>query len=444
MRVQALVLGEDLDVPVHAAKGILRIGNDAALLDEGIHAQGREEPGRAVGRQDVVGSRVVIAQGLRRVAAQENGARVADFGHDLEGILRDDLQVLGGDGIGRLDELVQGLSHENIAVILDGLADDISPGKLFDEAVDLLRDPVRQGLVRREQDGAGHGVVLRLGQEVRRDVSGVRRVVCQDQDLTGSRDRVDAGHAEAGLFGQGDKNIAGAGDLVDAGNGLCAVGKGRDGLGPAHLVDLIRAGDVRCDQGARGGFSIRAGGRRDHDPFHARHFGRNHVHQDTGRIGRPSARHIAAGGSDRRHLLTQDGPLLRGRDPALGHLFLVVGADIGRCPADDLDEFGRQGRVGLLDLLTAHPDRVLGQDAVVEFLLQGKDRLVPPRADVIDDLPHGLFIFGIAGRTPSQQGLQSLAAGVLGQFHNSHTGHDRSFPPPGAAAVKVLQVYVQV
>ena len=45
-------------------------------------------------------------------------------------------------------------------------------------------------------------------------------------------------------LGQGDKDVAGAQDLVDPGHALGAIGQGGDGLGAAHAEDAAHAGDV--------------------------------------------------------------------------------------------------------------------------------------------------------------------------------------------------------
>ena len=303
----------------------------------------------------MVGPGIIIAQRLRRITAQEDGTGIADPGHDLEGVFRDDLQMLGGDDIGCIHQLIHRVTDKNEAVVLDRAADDIRAGKDFDEAVDLRSDLLGKLLVSREQDGAGHGIVLRLGQKIRRHIAGICSAVRDDQDLAGTGDRVDAGHAETGFFGQGDKNISGSGDLVHARNGLCSVGHGRDRLGAADLIDLVRTRNIGSHNGSCRRLSgrIRRGG--NNNALDTGNLCRNDIHQDTGGVNSPAARHIAAGNGDRRHFLTEYDPLFRRCDPALGDLFFMIGADIFRSPPDDFDKFRSEFAIGRIDLLAADP-----------------------------------------------------------------------------------------
>ena len=405
------------------AQGILRIGNDAALFDKGVHTQWREKPRSAVGRQDVVGACVVIAKRFRGIASQEDGACIADPCHDLKGIFRDDLKVLGSNGICRVNEFIHGLTDKNIAIILDGFADDICAGKLLDKAVDFFCHGLGQFLVGREQDGTGHGIMLCLGQKVRRHIAGIGCPVCDHQDLAGAGDRVNAGHTKAGLLGQGNENISGARDLVDTGNGLRPVSHCCDRLCAAHLVYFVRAGNIRRDDGTRCSLAGGIGRRSDDDTLDTCDLGRDHVHQNTGGIDCSSAGYITSRDPDRRHLLSQDDPFLCGRDPALCDLFFVIGADIGCRSADDLNKFRCQFSVGSLDLLPADTDGLLCQSAFVEFLFQFKKGFIAPGADIVDDVSNRLLIFRIAGRASAQQGFQGTCPRIFRQLHDPHAGH---------------------
>ena len=371
----------------------------------------------------MVGSGVIITQRFGGIAAQEDRACVADLCHDFKGILRDDLKVFRGDGIGRINEIFHFLSDENISIVFNGLADDLCAGKFFYKSIDLLCDCLGDSPVGCEQDGAGHGIVLRLGKKVRRDIAGIGGLVRDHKDLTGACHRVDARDAEAGFLGQGNENIAGACDLVDAGDGLCAIGHGRDRLGAAHLVDLVRTGNIGCDDGAGCRFALCIGGCRDDDLSDARHFGRYHVHQDAGWIDRSSAGHIAAGDFDGSDLLAQDDPVFCRRDPALCDLLLMVGTDICSRPADHLDKFGGQFLISGFDLLPADPYGLFCQDTLVKLLFQFKYGLVAAGAYIVDDIAHGLFIFRIAGRAAAQQRFEGAGARVFRQIHYSHASH---------------------
>ena len=166
-----------------------------------------------------------------------------------------------------------------------------------------------------------------LGKQIRGNKTGIGSLIRDHQDLTGTRDRVNAGHAETGFLGKGHINIAGTCDLIGLWNGLCAISHGRDGLGSAGLVDFRRARNVGSHHAASRYFSVRTG-RRDHnDLLNAGYFGRHDIHQNAGGIDRPAAGHITARHLDRGDLLSQDDAVLTGRDPAVDLLLLVIDTD---------------------------------------------------------------------------------------------------------------------
>ena len=73
---------------------VLAVSDDAARLQEIVRIQRRREPGRGVGRQDVVGTGPVVADGFGRIGADENGARVAHRFDQFPGVLRVQAEML--------------------------------------------------------------------------------------------------------------------------------------------------------------------------------------------------------------------------------------------------------------------------------------------------------------------------------------------------------------
>ena len=131
----------------------------------------------------------------------------------------------------------------------------------------------------REQNRAGHGVVLGLGEEIRGDPLRIGRRVGDHHDLARPRDHVDAHVAEHPALGQRHVDVARPHDLVHAPDGLRAVGQRGHRLGAADPVGLGHS--RHASGGEHGGVERLVGdGRRDeHDLLHARHARRDHRHQ---------------------------------------------------------------------------------------------------------------------------------------------------------------------
>ena len=79
----------------------------------------------------MVRPREIVSQGLAGVFPDKDSPGVADLRHDLEGIPGDDLQMLGGNLVGRFDGFLQVLCDEDIAVIRQGFLQNLSSGKGF-------------------------------------------------------------------------------------------------------------------------------------------------------------------------------------------------------------------------------------------------------------------------------------------------------------------------
>ena len=192
----------------------------------------------------MVGSGKVIAQGFGAVAAQEDGAGVFDLVQIVKGLVHADLQVLRGDLVGDLHGGVQVVSHDDLAIGVDGGAGDFLPAELGQLLLDGGLNGPGQRLAVGDEDGGGVLVVLGLAEQVGGDDAGVTLAVGDDQDLAGTGHHVDADLAEDLLLGLGHELIAGADDLIHAGHTLGAVSQGGYGLCPAHAEDAVDAADA--------------------------------------------------------------------------------------------------------------------------------------------------------------------------------------------------------
>ncbi len=89
--------------------------------------------------------------------------------------------------------------------------------------------------------------MLGLAQQIQRNPVRVIVPVRDDQNFRGARNHVDADTPEDPALGSRDKGVAGAGDLVNRGNGLRAIGQGCNRLRAADAIDGIDPGDA-CGQ----------------------------------------------------------------------------------------------------------------------------------------------------------------------------------------------------
>ena len=87
--------------------------------------------------------------------------------------------------------------------------------------------------------------MLRLTEQISRDIAWIGFFIRDDQYLARARDHVDGNGAEHLLLRFRDKGVAGADDLVDLRDRFRAVSQRRDRLRAADLEDLIHARDGR-------------------------------------------------------------------------------------------------------------------------------------------------------------------------------------------------------
>jgi hypothetical protein len=178
------------------------------------------------------------------------------------------------------------------------------------------------------------GAVLGLGEQVGGDVTGIGGVVGQDGDLAGAGDGVEGDLAVDEFLGGGDVGVAGADDLLDAGDGAGAVGERADGHDAAdreHAIDARELGGAEHDvRGPRG--------QQDH-LAHAGDLGRDRGHQHRGRVRCGAAGRVDGDAGERAGAAGQLDRLAvqAGVADALG---LVEGADVGGGEREGLTQFG--------------------------------------------------------------------------------------------------------
>ena len=99
-------------------KGFSGIIDDAGFLDKIIHRQRGEKFCGSVGRKNMVRSCKVVTQRFARVFAKENSSGIMYLHHILEWIFCHDFKMLRCNRIYCVDSLLMGISHKDIAEII--------------------------------------------------------------------------------------------------------------------------------------------------------------------------------------------------------------------------------------------------------------------------------------------------------------------------------------
>ncbi len=238
--------------------------------------------------------------------------------------------------------------------------------------------------------------MLGLGHEVSRHHDRVGGRVCQDADLGGPGDHVDAHVAGDVALGCRHVGVAGAHDLVDAGDGLGAIGHGANRLRAAHGIDLVDARHRGCCQRICRERAVVLW-RRHHDhAAHARNLCRDGVHEHRRGVLRATARHVDGHGVERRHLHAQDGAVGPRLEPGVLALTFVELANLAVRATQGREELGiHHAGGGVYQLLR---DAELARAGAVEALAVLTHGLVAPLAHVVHD--GGGALHHLAGKRP--------------------------------------------
>ena len=172
----------------------------------------------------MVGPGQIVPQSLRAVSAHKDGTGVAEPGQIIKGLVHAKLQVLRGDLVGDVDGLAEIVSHDDLAITVNGGPGDFGTVQLRNLDFQLCLYRLCQLHRVGDQHGAGQLVVLCLGEQIGGNVAGVGFTVGDNEDLAGSGDHVDGHLAVDLLLGLGNKGVARAYDLIHPGDALGAVG----------------------------------------------------------------------------------------------------------------------------------------------------------------------------------------------------------------------------
>ena len=345
-----------------------------------------------VGRQ-WLGTGHVVAGGDRGMGADEHGAGVGQPGQHGVGVGHLQVDVLGGEPVGQRDQAVHIVADDQGRVVAERLLQRGHSRAVLHLHRDLGGDGVGELAARREQEAAA-GVVLGLGDQVGGDERGHAGVVGDDEDFAGPEEAVGADGPGHLALGQLHVDVAGADDLVDAGDGGRAERHGRDGCRAADAVDVLELQLVGGGQHEVAA-AVGAGRRGDDHARHAGGHGGHGQHDQAGRVGRLAAGEVEPGRVDRREADAQLDARPHQRRRRRRADVLLVFPDLRDRPPDGRHLLGRHAGGCGGHLVGADPQHVGREVGEVEPPGDLDQRLVPTRGHVGHDLADDRRLGGV-------------------------------------------------
>ena len=193
----------------------------------------------------------VVPHHLRRILSQEQPAGVFHPLGPGPGVADHQAQVLRCDAVDQVDTFVQGVDEYHSAPVVQSTTGQFAPGLVRQQAVQFLFHLFHQGFRGGHQDGGGHRVVFRLGDQVGGTKGGAGRLVGDNDGLRRAENTVDVHLSLDQLLGQTHEQVARPANFVDFRDRLGAVGHCADGWNPSHLVNRIDPGYLRRYQHRR-------------------------------------------------------------------------------------------------------------------------------------------------------------------------------------------------
>ena len=302
----------------------------------------------------------------------------------VKGIVHAQFQVLRRDLVGDVNHRLQVFRHNNLAVVVNGYPGNVRPFQLGNLLFQLIPHLFRQFHGVGYQHRAGHFVVFRLAQQVRRQVSGIGLTVRRHQDFARPGDHINGNNAVHLALGFRHKGVSGAHDLVRLRHGFRSVCQGSDGLRAACLHNPVRSGHFGGGQDSRVDLPVFSG-RCGHNHFlHAGNLGGNHVHQHRGGKRSSAAGHINAGPVHRDHLLSHHNAGFIINNEGIAHLTAVELPDVGRGLLQDCQESRIRLGQRFLHFLRGHQHAV--QLRAVIFFCIFQQGFISPLPHVPDNL----------------------------------------------------------
>ena len=203
---------------------------------------------------------------------------------------------------------------------------------------DLRLDFRDKFLVCRNQDGLFTArAMLRLRQNVRRDIGGTGRLVRQNHDFRRAGDEIKSDFAVELTLRRRHIGVARTDDFLNFANGLRTIPQGGDGIDAAELVDFRRARDFACVQNGRIDVAVFRRWRNHNDFLHAGRFcDGDRVHNRRKQRG-GAARNVATDAIQRGELLAERDAFARRERPRFWNALPRKGGDMIHGRLDGLD-----------------------------------------------------------------------------------------------------------
>ena len=155
-----------------------------------------------------------------------------------------ELEVLGSDGVARGDALVHA-RHDDRTSVSQRRPCHAGGRQIAQLAGELPLHALDQCGIGGHEHGYGVGIVLGLGEQVRRYGRGVGALVREYDQLGGTGEHVDRNGSSDEPLRRGHPAVAGPDDHVARRDGTRTVGERRDRLRPSHGEHAVRACDCR-------------------------------------------------------------------------------------------------------------------------------------------------------------------------------------------------------
>ena len=156
------------DCRARCLEGLAVEVDQAGVAHERFYAQGACKAGCPGGGQGVIRPSEVIASGFRGVLSHENRAGLLDVFGEGCWFLHQQLQMLRSKAIRELGGLLQRIAEHHQAPIANRGFRHLAPGVILQLRGNRFGDLLCQPWARGQQDRCRQGVVLSLGQQIRR------------------------------------------------------------------------------------------------------------------------------------------------------------------------------------------------------------------------------------------------------------------------------------
>ena len=246
--------------------------------------------------------------------------------------------------------------------------------------------------------------MLGLGEQIRRDIGGVRAVIAQDHDLAGAGEKIDGNRAENLALGFDDVFVSRAENFLHGPDRLRPISQRADGLGSAESVNFRDTRQVQRHEHVRVDFSIGTAGGGNDDFFAARRLRQRCRHQHGTDQRGSAAGDIQADALKRAENFSHHRPLRILHLPILTQAAAGEFAHVGMGGGERVQNVRSHTitRGGNFLLADAQPD--FPQIHAIIFQRHGLQRGIAMLPDLGKDAGHGGFHAGSGGEAAVEFG----------------------------------------